>query len=555
MKTILGMVLVFLTYSAWSLVDTKSGNYKKTFVDFDLQGSSFPLTLERTYNSRSLHRGLFGMGWCSNVETKLSVLPDNSIKIVECGGGQEIIFLPSKGTQNLDVQVSKIIQSVQQKNNSLDKKYLSQLKNQLMKSSVLRNEFLMAYNVQGKPDDQKIYFAEKRSNDFLKYSKKGWFRRVLPNGVQQFFGKKGQLIQVSDRSGNYAKIVWQKDQIQYMTDNTGRKIVFEKDNAGRISRIKGVGKTLASYRIEGNNLIRVTNKDGRYDFSYDELHNLTEITYPKRDKKRMKENLTYNKKRDWVMSFINQKKCKETYRYKTNSKNSNHYWTDVVKKCGKQVTNRSRYEFWNKKDASGILYLHRARQEVNGNIRDVSYHPTFKRVSSVTQNNFRTTYDYYESGNYVGMIKEKSNRIQKTVFASYNGRCRKPTKVILKALSKTAKVSAQRTVNIQYDSESCLMSRVSRSDGRWVGLTHDGKGRILRMEDQSGKVIKVAYNNIVNKPKKITHEGVGSIELMYDSKGTSKLKKGDNPLIISQILALFNGLMEIISPVAQEFSV
>ena len=90
-------VLMFLAlgfaFSAGALVDTKSGNYKKTFVDFDLKGAVFPLVMERTYNSRSLYRGLFGMGWCSNIETRVHVLPDNSVQLTECGGGQEILFL------------------------------------------------------------------------------------------------------------------------------------------------------------------------------------------------------------------------------------------------------------------------------------------------------------------------------------------------------------------------------------------------------------------------------------------------------------------------------
>ena len=551
MKVLL-IVLFFTTYSAWSLVDTKSGNYKKTFVDFKLQGSAFPLSLERTYNSRSLYRGLFGMGWCSNMETQLNVLPDNSIKVVECGGGQEIVFLPPKGSQNIGLQVSKIIQSVKQKNSNLNAKYINTLRSQLMKSQVLRNEFLRAYNVKGKPSASQSYFAEGRRNDSIQFRKK-WYKRSLPNGVQQFFSvPQGRLIQISDLSGNYIKVVWKGDQIQYVTDNTGRRLVFEKDRSGQIKQIRGVGKILASYKIEGNNLTQVKNKKGIYNFSYDELHNLTQISYPSKGKKRFAEKLTYDKKKDWVMSFTNKKGCKESYKYEKNSKNPNHYWTDVVKKCGRQVTNKSRYEFWNKKK-DGSLYLHRARQEVNGSVRDVTYHPVFKRVVSITNNNLRTQYSYYESGNSLGMLKDKKNKLQKTIFSSYSGKCRKPTKVTLQALSK-GKVSQQQTINIQYNKDSCLMYRVSRSDGKWVALVHDQKGRIQRMEDQSGKVITISYNNIVNKPKKLTHEGVGSVELLYDSNGTSRLKK-DNPLVVGQVLSVFNGLMQIISPVAKELSV
>ena len=90
------ILLVFTPSFVLGLVDAKSGNYKKTFSDFKIEGDAFPLSLDRTYNSRSLYRGLFGMGWCSSLETKLDILPDNTVKVTECGGGQATIFQSKK---------------------------------------------------------------------------------------------------------------------------------------------------------------------------------------------------------------------------------------------------------------------------------------------------------------------------------------------------------------------------------------------------------------------------------------------------------------------------
>ena len=555
MKALLFLVIGF-AFSAGALVDTKSGNYKKTFVDFDLTGAVFPLTMERTYNSRSLYRGLFGMGWCSNIETKVRVLPDHSIQLTECGGGQEILFLTKNAKQDISVQIKQIIQAVKKQNKKLSSSYYAQLKKKLNKSHILRNEFLKAYKVTGQVQPGAVYFAEGRSNDSLVFNKKGFFKRSLSNGIQQFFNSKtGRLIQISDKSGNYIKIVWKQDQPQYIVDNKGRRLVFGYKN-GQVASIKGLGKVLASYVIKGENLRRVVSQSGEYKHSYDDLHNLTQTVYPGSTKKSPAiEKLTYNKKKDWVTSFENQRKCIERYKYATNPKNPNHYWTDVEKKCGKMVTNVSRYEFWNKKGSDGGMYLHRARQKVNGDVRDVTYHPLFRRVSNLTQHGIRTAYQYHDQGIFKGMLKEKMNRNQKTSFPKYHRKCLKPLSVGIQKFANK-KLLNKETVQIQYNPSTCLMSRVSRSDGRWVSLSHDEKGRIDQMKDQSGKIIGVSYNDRVNKPHRITQKGVGSIEIEYDSKGQSKGWKASNdPVIMSQVMSMFNGLMEIITPVTQEMNI
>lgn len=546
--------LAFLTSSAaFALVDAKSGNYKKTFTDFTIEGSAFPLSLVRTYNSRSLYKGLFGVGWCSSIETRTDVLPDNTVKVTECGGGQETIYVSAKAKQNIGRQVEQIVSAVRKQNRQLSSGYFKKLRIKLLNSGVLRNEFLRAYRITGRPVKGVPYLAEGRSNELLIYDNRGWFRRVLPSGVDQFFDvSTGHLKQVSDRSGNYLKFVWKDGKLQYVQDQRGRKITIQY-RQGQIARISGLGRTLAEYTIENENLVQVRNADGVYRHAYDDLHNLTETQYPPETRKGKApvERLTYNEKKDWVMSFRNRRGCLEAYTYKTNSKNSNHYWTDVKKVCGKTVTNVSRYEFWNKRKPSGSVYLHRARQDVNGEVNDVTYHPQFKRASSVTRGGVRTQYQFYKNG----LLKNRLTSGQRTVFSSYHKKCRKPNVIEMQSLSKKRVVRRQ-VISIGYNNSSCLMTKVERSDGRWVELSHDEKGRIHVMKDQTGKTIVVAYDNNVNKPNKITHKGVGSIEMTYDKNGRSKgWKPGSDPIIMSQVMSVFNGLINMIGPIRREVNI
>lgn len=74
------------------MIDMKNANYSQSFVDVDLKGNSFDLRIVRTYNSRSLHEGYFGFGWCSNIETRLKI-SGKTLLVQECGAGQQTEYV------------------------------------------------------------------------------------------------------------------------------------------------------------------------------------------------------------------------------------------------------------------------------------------------------------------------------------------------------------------------------------------------------------------------------------------------------------------------------
>ncbi len=545
-RNLLILISIFIfAFQAQGLIDTKNANYTKTFVDIALPGAGLPLLVERTYNSRSLYNGMFGYGWCSNLETRLEVMPDNTLMVVECGGGAEISYVSKSAKGNRSLMIKKIMAEVKKKK-GLSRKYIKQVERDLKKSALLQSELIRAFRLKGKAQSGGVYQALGRQNDTIQFTG-NQYKRFLPNGQMQFFDKKGLFIKEMDKSGNWIKIQRKKGFIVKVMDNKGRSLQFKRKKG--ILRINGPNKTRAQYTISNDNLVKVLNsKNEKFQYFYDNYHNLTKTRYPDNTY----EALTYNTDRDWVVSFQDRRGCREKYKYVTNRRNKDHYWTDVKKTCGKRVTNVSRYEFWNKKKKDGSKYLYRAKQEVNGQIADITYDMKTGSPLSVTRNRITVRYAYHANG----FLKSRSEPGRKVLFSQYNNKCKKPTQVVVQYI-QGKRVSRQVRTAISYDPKKChLVMAKQNNTGRWVSVKRDHRGRISEMRDQSKKRIIVAYNEKYSKPKKITRPGVGSIQVFYDQNGqvdTSKTRT--NPTVAAQVASVFNGFLEIISPVASDITI
>lgn len=545
MKNKIWLFSLLFVFQAQGLIDTKNANYTKTFVDIALPGAGLPLLVERTYNSRSLYKGIFGYGWCSNLETRLEVMPDNTLMVVECGGGAEISYVSKAVKGSRSLMIKKIMAEVKKKK-GLSKKYIREVEKDIKKSALLRSELIRAFRLKGKAQSGQVYQAVGRQNERVQFTG-NQYKRFLPNGQIQIFNKQGYLVQELDKSANWVKIQRRKGNIVKVMDVRGRALQFKYRKEGLV--ITGPNKIKAKYTIKADNLVAVVNsKKEKYQHFYDGYHNLIKNRYPDNTY----EALTYNTDRDWVMSFKDRRGCLEKYKYITNNRNKDHYWTDVRKTCGKRVTNISRYEFWNKQKKDGSKYLYRAKQEVNGQIADITYDVKTGSPLSVTRNRITTRYTYYDNG----FLKSRAEAGRKVLFSNYNNKCRKPTQVVVQYIQGN-KVNRQVQTRISYDPSKCHLVMAKQSGtGRWVSVKRDHLGRISEMWDQSKKRIVVVYNEKYSKPRKITRPGVGSIQVFYDKDGqvdTNKTKT--DPTVAAQVASVFNGFLEIISPVATDITI
>ena len=548
MKNLLLFLVLTLPLGSLAIVDTRSAGYSKNFIDFKTTGVDYPLEIKRTYNSRSLYNGLFGFGWCSNLETRLNVLPDGMIKVTECGGGMEILYQPKGKTPDIKAYVDIILNKLKEKNVKMSKKALNKLKSDLFKSQNLRANFLSALEITGQAEKGLKYYAEGRAKEYVVFTSRG-YTRYLPNGLKENFNKKGKLIQSSNKNGKI-EIFWKPNQVQIMNDKGQRLILSLNSKTGKVIKATYNKKTVARYTHRDQDLVKVVNSEGTFLHKYDSLHNLTKNTYPDKTT----EELSYNLKKDWVIGFKDRRDCKEKYDYGVNKKNPDHYFSTVEKICGRKIVNQSKYEFWHRTNKTGGKYLHRARAKINGRIKtDVTYHPVFGTPVSFFKNGVRTKRQYY--GN--GFLKEKDNSFQNVKYGKYNKKCRKPELVTVSYKNPNPnskqKITRKENISFQFDNK-CQLSLAKKSADEWIRIGHNSKGQMISMEDQSRKKIRLKWNDKFNKPELIVREGVGALKIVYDGKGEVKQLKGlkQGPTVVTQVTSVFNSFLNTLAPVAEE---
>ena len=546
-KAYLLFVLCFFPVFSMALVDTRSAGYSKTFLDFKAQNSSSLMEIKRTYNSRSIYNGLFGFGWCSPIETQLSVLPDETIKIVECGAGMQILYHPKGKVPKVDFYVNRILQELKKRKVKLSPRKLAQLKKDLLASENLRSNFIDTLNIRGSASKGLKYYGKGRSKEYIIVTSTGYKRR-LPNGFEERYNKEGRLVESKTPNGKI-DLTWTDKMLKIM-DEKGNRLIYSLNNNGKIRQARYNKKVVGNYGYSGEDLRTTSNSfKETYNYKYDDLHNLVKTVYPNGKT----EELKYDVKKDWVIGFKDRRGCRESYSYEVNARNSDHYFSTVQKICGKRIVNKSKYEFWHASKPGGGKYLKRAKSRINGRVNmDVTYHPVFGTPISMYKNGVRTKRDYY--GN--GFLKKKDNSFQTVEYKRYHKKCLKPelVEVAYKNPSNSSKIVRREKIIFNFDTE-CQLYLAKKSEDEWIKIGHNVQGQIVSMEDQSRKKITLKWNQKFNKPYLLKREGVGSVRIVYNNDGSSIVNlKGlsKDPTVITQVTSVFSSFLSTLGPVAEE---
>jgi len=564
-RLLLGLLLV-LPATSFAIVDMKSANYSEGWTDLIVPGVGYDLRINRTYNSRSLFNGLFGFGWCSDYETKIEVTPESYLRLTECGGGMEINFTTKNfAPAKIDNTIRAIIEEIRKRRPDLKQDYLVNLEKELKTNDFMRDEFGRRFNLKGKVEDGVQYFANGREAENITL-KGNQYKRTLSDGTYQLFdAATGHLTHMYDKNQNYLKIMWDKDVISSVSDNLGRKLSFKYNpNTKKIAEIVGPNGLSTHYKLSGEDLIEVVDsKNQRYRYGYDDVHNLKRIDYPDNTYKA----LTYNKDKDWVTSFRNRKGCVETYEYQVSKDDpKNHFWSNVVKKCGEKTTNTSKYEFFHRPRPDGTgVYLYRVRTENNNNVTDIVYHEVFGKPISIVRDGVRTDYTYYDNG-FVKSKKESGrlmafeyrnscNKVSQVTTNFYedaadpgNKSARKPTQA-----NRTERLVKTTKTQFTYEAGKCNLLTAQNSEGQVVKLQYDTQGRISEIEDQSKKFVKIKYESKFGKPAIVSRPGLGTIQVTYRTDGEiQKVESKEGPNVAVQVAGIFNNLLDIIAPATGE---
>jgi YD repeat-containing protein len=534
-----------------AIVDMKNSNYADSWIDMRLEGSGYPLRVQRFYNSRSIFSGMFGFGWCSDFETTVERTPEGRLKLVECGAGQEILFSPASfDTKELEKSIDQMVAHYRKTTPGANQQGADTLRAQLRENADLRVEWGRNAGLAA-PEVKKgsIFKADNLDVEQISWDGSS-YTRTLADGSMQKFDSEGRLIQIYDRNANFLRLTYAGQALKEVIDNQGKKLNFVFQNK-RVKEITAPGNIRIQYKYKGEDLIEVRNMwKNTYAYDYDETHNLTKIKFPDNTFKA----ITYNQKNDWVTSFtdraIDGVACTETYKYEMDKVNpKDHFWSTATKKCGSEIKNEARFEFWHKTRADGQKYLERVSTKSSSDSMDVTYHPEFGRPVSVKKNGITTVFDYLPNG----LVRERSTATSRMLF-EYNNQFNKVSKVVTEFFDQKGKVARKRETKFTYDAKSNLAG-AENSDGQFVKLGYDARGRIASIIDQAKKEVQIRFDERTGKPSQITRPKVGTINISYKPNGEiNKIESSDGPTVAVQIASTFNNLLDIIAPATSELN-
>lgn len=547
------LTALFLTYpKAHALVDMNSASYSNLWTDLEVPGNGYDMKVMRAYKSRTLYNGMFGFGWCSPFETKLEPIAEGSVKISECGDGQEIIFSAREITRkDVDNTITQIIAKMKTdpKVKVVSADYWKKLSDDLVEDADQRSELAYQYKIVVPLKEGSKLIANGKEVENVVVSK-GFYTRNLPDGSSQRFDTAGRLTHMYDKNGNFLKFDYDKDLLVQLEDNNSRKLVFRYWPNKKVKMITGPNSLVTEYKynsqedlIWNKNAWAKTDKDV-YTYEYNEFHNLTKATWPDKTSIAIK----YDNIKDWVLGFTDRDKCVETYKYENSATQPKfHYWSSVVKVCGKETVANNRYEFWHKQLPSGQVILSRVLTNTNGSTQDITYHDTLGKAVSIKKNNEKVTFEYYPDG----LIKTKEASNAKVEF-THDPVNKKVASVKSTFFNEKGKAVSVLTTSFKYDPKGNL-TYAENSDGQKINMTYDIKGRIATITDQAKKVVKIDYEERFGKPAVVSRPGLGTIKVTYKQTGEiAKVESAEGPTVASQVASTFNNLLDVISPATQD---
>lgn len=546
------MAILFYFIKAHALVDMNNASYSNTWIDLQVPGSGYDMKVIRAYKSRTLFNGMFGFGWCSEFETKLETTSEGNIKISECGDGQEINYSAREVTKkDIESTINQIIAKMKADNRikSVSADYWKKLTDQMVFDDDQRSRLAKKYNVSVAIKEGMKFLANGKEVESVTFNKT-FYTRNLPDGSYQRFDLQGRLTNMYDKNNNFLKFEYEKDLLKEVEDNNSRKLTFKYYPNKKIKSISGPNSLLTEYRYSAQEDL-IWNKNAwakketdAYTYEYNEFHNLTKATWPDKTFVIVK----YDNVKDWVLGFTDRDKCNENYKYEFSPNDPKyHYWSSVIKTCGKEIVANNRYEFWHKPLENGQIVLSRVLTNVSGSITDITYHDIFGKPVVIKKNNNRMSFEYYPDG----LIKSKEVGNTKLEF-THDPITKKVASVKTIFSNEKGKIVSSRQTTFKYDAKGNL-SFAENSDGQKVILTYDPKGRISTITDQAKKVVKIDYEERFGKPSIVTRPGLGTIKVAYKPNGEiSKVDSAEGPTVASQVASTFNNLLDVISPATQE---
>lgn len=557
MKVTLAIITILSLFKAQAAVNMRNGSYTESWIDFIDPKDGYEMKIERFYSSRSLFTGIFGFGWCSNIETHLNITSDGIINLTECGGGIEVTYYPetfdlNSPKQSIDAIIKHILSEKKLTSNNI-----KNLRAQLKANTKMRFEYANRLHL---VDTKKLKVVK---NTFIAKSKGlekiyfdgSFYKRIKHDGSTEKFNKKGQLVQIINPYGLWVKINYKGKHVSFLVDKNGRRLNFNYDRNGNLQRIYNGRGLQTTYQFQGDNLVAVKNMwDKTYTYSYDSNHNLLAVLFP--DKSSIK--MSYDIANDWIKSYTNRLGCKETFKFLLSKDDpKNHYWGAYQRKCKGSPILSGRHEFWYKNYSfSKDKYLHRAQEVSGSDYKDVYFHPFLGRPTSVRENSTYMGYAYYLNG----LVNKKESKLyskQKEIINwtkstyKYNLKKFNMTEALTNYLNKLGQSTHKKKTYFSYGKKG-LLKKASTKKGSFIAVNYNTNGQVSSLKNQKKDILKIIYTPGSEKPTKIAHSRFGEVLISYDNQGeVASVESQGKRSVASSVIQSFLEMIEFLGPMGE----
>ena len=536
-NTLLGLLFLLVSTHLSAGVNIKNGNFYISYADIRLPGSGHDLKLVRTYNSKSVTKGWFGVGWGTPFETRLVINSDGSVTVVENGSGAKTRFSAKKGdAARVEKAVDQIIQAMRKKGN-LGEDYINKIAVKLKNSAHDRDQYAKKFNVKAKLPSDSVLYSSVRGSQKLHRTQNG-YKRVHDGGKTDFFDNKGRLVKVVGKN-YFFNLNYKRGVLKSIKDSEGKQIFFSWYNNGFVKSIwSGIGKKKATYTYDGRKLVKsVDTAKNTYKYKYDNNYNMTSIHYA--DGSKMV--IGYHPKTQFVKSIIGRDGQYTGYKYGSNPKNPDyHYWTTVTKRASgrKSKPRVSRYEYEIKLRPDGSQYTYKVVTDINEERTETTYSECCSLPLMIKRGKDLTQFEY----NKKGLLTKKTSSKGEFVSIQYDPKFNKISRV----------ENNKGWTDFKYNNKGGL-SVAKNSKGESFVLIYEFKGKIAKViytdnKNKKKETLNFKYNTL-GKPVEISMQGVGKMNVIYNNVGKVKKVKSDKGAqVANRVTRTFLSLLAVVKP-------
>lgn len=298
------LLLALMARPATALVDMNSGSYSNMWHDVDPTRTGIGIV--RAYKSRTLFNGIFGFGWCSEMETSLHAYGPETIILTHCGDGLEVVYSAEHaGGANAAEAHSRRIRA------AAGRGIIAPLDDET--SGLLDEQFFDIVREVGinagldTPTLPRGRFVSP-DGDVLVVTAQG--ANLTHDGKR--FDRFGSLIEYRNDEGRVISIARSARTWTIRSNLSRIDLNFNDAPIAHVTSITSGIETLSEYRYDGEMLVWNRNNWGSiYTYGYNDYRNLTRASWP--DGTFIE--IDYDNERDLAVGFRDRDDCRETYVY------------------------------------------------------------------------------------------------------------------------------------------------------------------------------------------------------------------------------------------------